>query len=73
MGDRYRDELATTRKKTKKSGATRSGRGDPAREARSKAIKRQQGRTALYNKTFGWTQGRLDFGDTVARHPHGNH
>ena len=60
MGDRYRDYLKAQKKVpvAKRSGEARGRGGRAAAEARSKAIKRQQGRKAVRPKT--WTQERLD-------------
>ncbi len=57
MGDSERDYLAAQRKKKKKSGATLLSGDQEAREARSKAIKRQQSRKAV--RPPAKEQGRL--------------
>jgi len=57
MGDSYRDELATTRKKAQKSGTTRGNGDRKAREARSKAIQRQQSLAAL--RAYPWVQVKM--------------
>ena len=50
MGDSYREELKKKAKGQGKAVPTRADGGLAARTARSKAIKRQQSRKALYIK-----------------------
>jgi len=58
---RMREYLETQRKKARKTGPTRGDGDSKAREARSKAIKRQQGRSPLLPSRQGYqTKMSLD-------------